>query len=986
MVLRGIPNPKDNDCDDEQQLAHCSVSEAWSFFRGGYSRTRKYRQIEAAGIRRPTPPSHRSRTACIVEDRVEATLGDLGMPGNKRTGEAVAPEAAHANHPSAREPRSSGFSDAVARAAALAPPPDRLDHAEDDLRTRDAGLETDLSDARPAVHIVRDDTQKAVEELPVSADIAKHLEIELAKRAKDLAEALEAARASRAETVRLATEVKRLTSRVASLKSSFSYRVSFPIRLIENAIAALRKRPLRENIQKMRGRGATAVVQDAPPTVQFEDGTSPAPSVEPPAADEPLAQGHATEVLGTVVQDAAPIVQAEDDCAPASSAEPTAADEPPAQGDASEPLDTVVQDASPTIQAEDYCAPASSVEPTVADEPPAQGHATEPLDTAAPDAAPTIQAEDTTAPAASVEATAADEPPTQRHATAPLDTAAPDAAPTIQAENTTPPAPSVEITAADELSAQRHARDVLTADARRELVEFLASSERLVLPQIDAPIVSIVVVLWNAAHLTLRCIRALIEHADVPYELVLVDNASSDDTSRLLSRLDNAVVLVNATNEGFVRGCNRGVAASRGRVVLLLNSDAFVRRGAISSALTTLESVGNVGSVGARLLRPDGKLQEAGSIVWSDAGTHGYGRGLDPEAGEVMFLRDVDYSSGAFLMTPRSLWDRLGGFEEAYSPAYYEDVDYCLRLHDIGYRSIYDPRVVVDHFEFGSEAVAGQAIQTLLRNRKLFRRRHSDALKASHLPPSEGNILAARTRVLPGQRRLLVIDSEVPAASQGDSNPRAREMVIAAAAEGWVITFFPLHRPHVDWEVARASLPWEVEIVAGRGAPALASFLEERRGYYDAILVRRPDNMALVRAVLRDRPHVFHGARLVYDAEALLAVREAVTAEVECAPFSEAETEAGFAGEIALAEGADAIVCVTESEAEAFRARQAAPVHVLEMFAVDEAPAFASAVVALHEDKGAWESIQKAGRDRIATHHSATAFRRVIRSVLDQDP
>ncbi len=830
----------------------------------------------------------------------------------------------------------------MARAVALAPPPDLLDHAEDELLTREAGLETDLSDARRAA---REDTEAAVEDAPVAAQHVKRLEIESLSQAKDLAEALAALEASHAERQRLATEVKRLTSRVASLKSSFSYRASFPIRLIEKAIAALRKRPLRENIRKMRGRGATAVVQHAPPPVQSGDGAAPAPSVETVAADDSPAQGNATEVPETVVQDAAPTIQPEDDCAPAPSAGPAAADEPPAQAHATEVLETVVPDAASTIQPEDDCAPATFVEPAASGEPPAQGRATEPLNNAAPGAAPTIQAEDTTTPAASIDATAA-----------------------------------------DELSAQRLARDVLTANARGELVDFLASSERLVVPQFDTPVVSIVVVIWNAAHLTLRCLRALIEHADVPYELVLVDNASSDDTGRLLSRLDNAVVLVNATNEGFVRGCNHGVAASRGRVILLLNSDAFVRRGAISSALATLESVANVGSVGARLLRPDGKLQEAGSIVWSDAGTHGYGRGFEPEAGEVMFLRDVDYSSGAFLMTPRPAWDRLGGFEEAYSPAYYEDVDYCLRLHDLGYRSVYDPRVVVDHFEFGSEAVAGQAIQTLLRNRKLFRRRHSDALKASHLPPSEGNILAARTRVLPGQRRLLVIDGEVPAASQGDSNPRAREMVIAAAAEGWVITFFPLHRPHIDWEVARASLPWEVEIVAGRGAPALASFLEERRGYYDAILVRRPENMALVRAVVRDRPHVLHGARLVYDAEALLAVREAVTAEVECAPFSEAETEAGFAGEIALAEGADAIVCVTESEAEAFRARQATPVHVLGMFAADDAATFASAAVALHEDEGAWERIQKAGRDRIATHHSATAFRRVVRSVLDQDP
>ena len=245
---------------------------------------------------------------------------------------------------------------------------------------------------------------------------------------------------------------------------------------------------------------------------------------------------------------------------------------------------------------------------------------------------------------------------------------------------------------------------VFTESARAELLEFLTSGERLSFPECESPDISVVVVLWNQAHLTLRCLRALLAQIGPSIEVVLVDNASSDETSSLLSRLDGVRVLTNKTNEGFPLGCNRGAAASRGRALLLLNNDAFVRPGALAAALATLDSNPEVGAVGGRLVLPSGRLQEAGSIIWSDASTLGYGRGLPEQAGEAMFRRDVDYCSGAFLLTPLVLWNRLGGLDDAYTPIYYEDVDYCMRLREAGYRVVYEPAAVVDHYELGSEA------------------------------------------------------------------------------------------------------------------------------------------------------------------------------------------------------------------------------------------------------------------------------------------
>jgi len=216
---------------------------------------------------------------------------------------------------------------------------------------------------------------------------------------------------------------------------------------------------------------------------------------------------------------------------------------------------------------------------------------------------------------------------------------------------------------------------------------------------------------------------------------VLVDNGSGALTHRLLSRLDGFVVLANPGNEGFLRGCNQGAAAARGRHLLLLNSDAFVHAGAVANARAVLDADRGVGAVGGRLVLPGGRLQEAGCMVWSDGATSGLCRGLPPEAEEASRRREVDYCSGAFLMTPKAAWDRLRGFDEVFAPGYYEESDYCLRLRDLGLRVVFEPSVAADHVQFGSQARRGDAMRLSERNRVTFVSRHAERLRSAPSRP-----------------------------------------------------------------------------------------------------------------------------------------------------------------------------------------------------------------------------------------------------------
>jgi GT2 family glycosyltransferase/glycosyltransferase involved in cell wall biosynthesis len=472
-------------------------------------------------------------------------------------------------------------------------------------------------------------------------------------------------------------------------------------------------------------------------------------------------------------------------------------------------------------------------------------------------------------------------------------------------------------------------RNLFTDIARAELLDFLRSGERLQFTNHGSPDISVILVLWNQAHLTLRCLRALLAQVGPAIEVILVDNASSDETGELLGRLDGVKMVANARNEGFLLGCNRGAAVASGRALLMLNNDAFVRQGALAAALATLERAPEIGAVGARLVLPSGKLQEAGSIIWSDSSCFGYARDCAEDAGEAMFRHDVDYCSGAFLMTCRDLWHRLGGFDPVYAPAYYEDTDYCMRLREIGYRVVYEPAAVVDHFEFGSEIKPGEAMEMMRRNWNRFHARHAVTLRQRHLPSHQANVLAARERLATGQLRLLVLDNETPFGSLGVGYARMRQVLQVAVSAGWAVTFYPLNQLEVDWEAARRDLPWEVEIVSNWSVLRLGEFLEQRRGHYDVVMVSRPDNMARVRQELRKRPYLLDGTRLVYDAEALFSSRELARARSEGKMLPEPEIEARFSAEVELTEGSSAIACVNEAEAEFFRARKAAPVYVL---------------------------------------------------------
>ena len=453
------------------------------------------------------------------------------------------------------------------------------------------------------------------------------------------------------------------------------------------------------------------------------------------------------------------------------------------------------------------------------------------------------------------------------------------------------------------------------------LREFLASGARLDLTPRGPVEVSVLVVLYNRAELTLRCLRALAEIRSPVVEVVLVDNDSSDETGRLLDRLDGVRILRNHENQGFLRATNQAATVARGRALLLLNNDAELLPGSLAAALRTLDSSPQIGAVAGRLIAMDGTLQEAGSIIWNDGSCLGYGRGGHPRDPQYMFERDVDYGSGALLLTPRALWMEMGGFDADFAPAYYEDTDYCVRLWKSGRRVVFQPRMAALHFEFASSPSRASAIVQQSERRTIFLGKHRDWLAQQ---PAPARVVCARTH-RPGPT-ILVLDDRVPHLGRGGGQPRAVELLTALVRLGWAPTLVPLSYP--DDDDPHADLPANVEVLTGVGAEGLARLLEERRDFFRCVLVSRPHNMVRLNAARARLARPFD-VPIIYDAEAIFADRERAGQQLRGRTISADQAERQRAAELALALQAQVVLAVSAKDAAAFSQAGAAAVLTL---------------------------------------------------------
>ena len=384
------------------------------------------------------------------------------------------------------------------------------------------------------------------------------------------------------------------------------------------------------------------------------------------------------------------------------------------------------------------------------------------------------------------------------------------------------------------------------------------------------PVLSVVVVVFNRFELTMLALASLRNNFAGAMELIVVDNDSTDDTRRIADYVRGAKVLRMADNVGFLRGCNAALAHVTAPALLFLNNDTELGPGAVAAALARLGGADDTGAVGGKIIRTNGLLQEAGSIIWNEGTTAGYMRDASPLAAEANFCRDADYCSAVFLLCRTELVRALGGFDEAFAPAYFEDVDLCVRIIGAGYRVVYDPAVVVHHLEFGSAATTEASMALMRRGRRIFRKKHAEFLK-TQLAPSEKTLVAARGRG--GRPRVLFIEDTVPLRRLGSGFVRSNDVVRSIVAAGFDVHVFPLNGAPYDVMSLFGDLPETVEVLHDRDFTMLAEFLAERRNLYDLVWVARTHNFVRVLPYLRKAGLDPARVPLVLDTEAVASNR-----------------------------------------------------------------------------------------------------------------
>ncbi len=303
---------------------------------------------------------------------------------------------------------------------------------------------------------------------------------------------------------------------------------------------------------------------------------------------------------------------------------------------------------------------------------------------------------------------------------------------------------------------------------------------------------SILICVHDKLEYTRRCLEVILaERSPLVEEIVVVDNGSSDGTAVYLADLAGREPLVKVVspgeNLGFVGGNNLAATHATGEHLVFLNNDTEPQAGWLEALVEAAGEPG-VGAVGARLVYPDGRLQEAGGIVFSDASGWNYGRGDDPTRPLYTFPREVDYCSGACLLVRRSLFEELGRFDERYAPAYYEDTDLCFAVRAAGSRVRYEPRAVIVHHEgvtAGTDTTSGVKRHQVVNHEK-FREKWADALRSQY-PPDASLVRRASDR-RPGAR-ILVVDPFLPMFDRASGSRRLFEVLRIMAAQGHVVTF-----------------------------------------------------------------------------------------------------------------------------------------------------------------------------------------------------
>ena len=478
-------------------------------------------------------------------------------------------------------------------------------------------------------------------------------------------------------------------------------------------------------------------------------------------------------------------------------------------------------------------------------------------------------------------------------------------------------------------SANRFANVILRAFEIPEVRAIVASFELIVARrQTATPLVSIVIPGVDQVASTLRCLQSIADAwvDSFSLEIIVIDDASSDESTRVLGLIPGIFVIKNTERLGTVLSANLGIARACGRYVYFLKNDTVVTDGWLDALVEIAESDSSIGAVGSKIVYPDNRLQEAGTIVWRDGTNWKYGRFDDPDDPRYNFRRDVDACSGASLLVRAKVLMDLGGFDRRFAAVgYYDDVDLCMAIRHLGHRVIYQPASAVVRSEDASSdtSLASSLKRPPTVGAALFEEKWHDVLLRDHLESQAKSVYTAARR-LHGTPRVLVIEGHVPKHDRDAGSLRLTRIMQSLLAAGTRVVFFPVDLAPVQpytRELQRAGI--EV-ICQPLGAMDVGLRLATVLTEIDMVWICRPEVAERFQPLLRRFPNL----KIVYDTIDLHFVRKRRQAELTGGAVG-ADWGTDRIREIACARSADATITVTETERGVLESFAIAPIYVV---------------------------------------------------------
>ena len=441
-----------------------------------------------------------------------------------------------------------------------------------------------------------------------------------------------------------------------------------------------------------------------------------------------------------------------------------------------------------------------------------------------------------------------------------------------------------------------------------------------------APLVSVVIPVYNNLSLTVRCLQSIVDtwSSTLGIQIVLVDDASDDPVAVLATELPGLDYARNGRNRGFVDSCNAGAAIARGKYVCFLNNDTVVRDAWLDYLVSTAERDERIGVVGAKLVYPDGRLQEAGGIIFRDGSGWNYGRGDDPADARYNYEREADYISGAALLARADLFARVGGFAAEYAPGYYEDADLCFAIRSLGYRVLYQPRSEVRHYEGASSGTQTDSGMKRYQeiNRPKFVAKWSDVLQDHY--ENNAQIVPFAARRLRAGETILVIHSYVPMHDKEAGSNRLFAILRILRGIGYRVMFLPDNYACIEpYASELEALGIEVLYHTDRGR-SCDEALDEVLPLLDYAWICRPELFHKYHDHIAQNENV----QIIYDTIDLHFVR--LKRQLDAlGEGSRVDWERSKESELAAAHLADAVVTVTEEERAVLGAEGVARVFVV---------------------------------------------------------